>query len=391
MATPTPTITVKSISKNFVEPAAPNAAPVKGPNSIDVELETKDGAAAAPLWVIVAMPEADCFVVAEDGSTVDWVASPNYKGFRMQSNPQGSLKFSFFGRKEAIIKLHIYPETAPDAEPTGLPDYIGFMSKVPTTETLGDIWTDETNGMILVSDQADGITVNASPDIYADYENHPQALGALMVNGTAYYVLPMTEVIKGGFRVKKTDLRFGVGSPNTFRMMAYNDIVAANSFLLRIVATEVVGPYNPPENPQYRTLHEICSLDHNARQITAAIDTDLWIRPPATITAPWKIGSTVRFELYLNAFEPNTFGPVRKTAKLTVETKSLVAGDFNATQIPIVATITGDQLVDFCAYEDQVGTFQLDYWLMDGPLQVAQPISVFKGEINTGSPTPKKK
>ncbi|MBJ6132799.1 hypothetical protein JAU75_08145 [Ochrobactrum sp. Q0168] len=212
-----------------------------------------------------------------------------------------------------------------------------------------------------------------------------------MVNGTAFYVLPMQEVIKGGFQVKKTDLRFGVGNPNTFRMMTYHDIVAANSFSLKVVAVEVIGPYNPPENPLYRTLPEIATLDHNARQITAAIDTDLWIVPPETMTAPWKVGSTVRFELYINAFQPNTFGPVPKTDKLVAETRALAAGDFNNKKTPIVATISGDKLQDFCAYGDQVGTFQLDYWLMDGAAQVAQPISVFKGQINTGSPTPKKK
>ena len=120
MVTPTPTITVKPISKNFVEPAAdPHAVPAKGPNSIDIELETKSGGTAASLWVIVAMPEQDCFVVADDGNTVDWADTTNYKGFRMKSDPQGSLKFSFFGRSEAIIELHIYPEGYPDAQPTG--------------------------------------------------------------------------------------------------------------------------------------------------------------------------------------------------------------------------------------------------------------------------------
>ncbi|RLL74846.1 hypothetical protein D8666_05845 [Ochrobactrum soli] len=391
MVTPTPTITVKSISNNFVEPAAPGAAPVKGPNSIDVELETKLNGQAGAVSVIIDMQDPDCLIVPIPGQDVNWYDNTNYKGFRLKSGADGSLKFSFFGEHEAIIKLHIYPENFPDAEADGLPDYIGFMYKMPSTETLGDLYTDETQGMILVSDQADGITVNASADLKTTYETHPQALGALMVNGTAFYVLPMSDVINGGFRVKKTDLRYGISTPNTFRMMAYNDIVAANSFLLKLPAREIVGPLNPPANPDYRKLPEIATLAHNSRQITAAIDTELWIVPPATQVAPWKAGNTVLFELYVNAFEPNTMGAVPRTAKLTVETSALKATDFSPTQTPVTATIKGDQLENFCAYGDQVGTFQLDYWLMDGQLKVAQPVSVFKGQINTGSPTPKKK
>ncbi|WP_235915791.1 hypothetical protein [Brucella anthropi] len=305
----------------------------------------------------------------------------NVWGSYLISDEEGEYSFYLAAQQKTIVKTGLIVEDDPDSANDLDPPIVVFSSYVGLTTKYGPPVVHDDDGVIDLGSGTPYINIGL-PSTTKDFTNFPEAMTALLVNGSQSVTGLFSTIFNDGFTVPTNMLL--TEEPNQFGYI----IVNGTSSAAPVTAwTKVTGAIlTKPLPSPLRTLTQSPYLPAHAATVNdASKDLPVYIDIPEGNPDNIAKDDVIDLTVYINSYNQGTNQPNNKIISLA----QIVVNDNDITSKNITSKINGSDLQGCGMNASAVpGTIYIDYTLKKAKSDTvsAMPQQYYSGLINTVGP-----